>query len=254
MSEYNTSTFKKYYNRVKLISWIYIKRFLQQIKWFEWLYMFLFEATIIVLGCVFGSDALVIICSGLSVLAVFLTCKGIWVGALLGAIQAFMYCFICLNNQFYGEIITNVVISIPCYLISVYTWAKNANRGNKVVKVSNRISWKEWLISFVVVTAITAAFYFILDLLHTDNIVWSSISLGICIYAYYMMIRRCEFMFILYIVANVVGIMLWIFKIVDDKDVTTIPVFVRYFMFTVLNIYGFINWLNMRKKQNVRNK
>ena len=250
MNEYNTSNFKKYYNRVKLISWIYAKRFLQQIRWYEWLYMFFFEATIITLGCVFGSNALVIICSALSVLSVFLTCKGIWVGALIGAIQAFMYCFICLNNQFYGEIISNVVISIPSYLISVYTWAKNANRGSKIVKVSKKISWKEWLISATIVVAITVAFYFILEVFNTRNLIWSTISLGIGIYAYYMMMRRCEYMFIFYIVANVVGVMLWIYNIINIGDMTTIPMLARYFMFFALNIYGFINWINMRRKQN----
>ena len=96
--------------------------------------------------------------------------------------------------------------------------------------------------------AATAAFYFILRALDTDNLIVSTISLTTGITAAYLMLRRCEFFSILFILNDIVLIVLWAMKLAS-AGTEVLPSVIAFSMFLINDAYCFISWQKIKRRQ-----
>lgn len=225
------------------------KEFFTRIKWWEYLYMSLIYAAMIAFGVVFNSGALVIINAIVSSTAIFFIAKGMVIGNILGIGQCVLYSVISYFNNFYGEMILCLCITLPIYIASICTWLKNLRKSEKVVKVNRMLSWKEWAISISIIACMTVGVYFLLRVLNTANLIVSTINVGLNIISGYLLIRRSEINFIFYILNNIVSIVLWS-TLIAGGALNNIPTLVLFVVFFILNVIGFINWVRLKKKQN----
>ena len=138
------------------------------------------------------------------------------------------------------------VITIPVYLISVITWLKNRSSENDEVTV-NKLSVMELVILLISSIPLFAIIFFVLRALNTANLVVSTISLTLGAIASYLLMRRCEYNFIFYILLNVTGIALW--TTITIRDLSNLPTVISYSISVFLNITGLINWIKMKKSQ-----
>lgn len=216
--------------------------------------MSIFISVIIILGVVFHSSALVVFSSLFGVSAVFFIAKGKLVGNVLGIIQSVLYIVISYFNNFFGEVIICLAITIPIYIITIISWLKNQNKKDNVVKVNKSLSLKEWVVALLILTVLSIGVYFLLDAFNTANLLVSVMSVVSCMMAGYLVVRRSEYNFVFYIINNIVCICLWLTLVIKGAEVGYIATVVQYFIFLTLNVFGVYNWIKIKKIQNLRKK
>ena len=94
---------------------------------------------------------------------------------------------------------------------------------------------------------VTFAFYFILEAFETANIIPSTLSVATSFIAVYLTFRRSPYFALAYAANDVMLIILWTLAAVED--ITYISVLICFVMFLVNDLYGFVNWKRMEKRQ-----
>lgn len=131
---------------------------------------------------------------------------------------------------------------------ALISWLKNPYNGNKAEVKVNRLKKNEPIFMWLITAAITIIFYFILKAFDTKNIIPSTISVTTSFLAVYLTFRRSPFYAIGYAANDVVLIVLW--TLAAFEDLSYISVIVCFIAFLANDIYGFISWRKMEKRQN----
>ena len=82
---------------------------------------------------------------------------------------------------------------------------------------------------------------------HTANLIPSTISVTTSFLAVYLTFRRSAFYAIGYAANDIVLIILWVLATISD--ISYLSVAICFVVFLVNDIYGFINWSRMQKRQ-----
>lgn len=226
-----------------------MKKFFENIKWYEWVMMAVFAVTLVAVSVVERSSAVVICNSLIGIVAVFFVSKGLIVGQILGIVQGIVYCILSAQNRYFGEVIVCACVTIPLYLIAIFTWIKNRQDAN-VVQVNKRnFGLLEWVITLVVMTVVGVGVYFLLKAFNTANLVLSTFSVVFTMTAGYLLVRRCEYSFVFYMISNMICIGLWTSLTVSTGDMSLLPTALCYCIFLILNIFGIANWAKLKKTQ-----
>lgn len=173
--------------------------------------------------------------------------KGNVIGNFLGVAFCVCYGVISYFSKYYGEMITYLGMTAPAIIVSIITWLRHPFAGKKTQVTVNRLSKKEYGLSFLLSCGVTVAFYFILGALGTANLVWSTVSVLTSFYASYLNIRRSPFYAIAYSVNDMILIVLW--SLMAAEDTQFVCMVVCFAAFLLNDLYGFYNWRNMRNKQ-----
>jgi len=190
---------------------------------------------------------LTLIASLIGVTSLIFIAKGNPIGQVLTIAFSFIYGFISFKFKYYGELLTYVGMTMPMAFFALISWLKNPYNGNKTeVKVSH-LKKKEPIFIVIMTTIITIAFYFILKAFDTKNIIPSTISVATSFLAVYLTFRRSPLYAIGYAVNDIVLIVLWSLAAVEN--LSYISVVVCFIAFLANDIYGFINWKKMEKRQ-----
>ncbi len=180
---------------------------------------------------------------------IIVNAKGNVIGQFVSIAFGALYGGYAYTQRFYGEMIIYFALMIPIHIISIYTWIKNNYNGKaREVKVNTLKKW-EYAVTFVGSAAVTAAFYFLLRALNTDNLIVSTISLTTSITAAYLMFRRCEYFSICFIANDIVLIILWSMKL-PTAGLQVLPSIMCFCAFFVIDVYSFYSWRKIRKRQN----
>lgn len=111
----------------------------------------------------------------------------------------------------------------------------------------NRLELKEIIFMMILIAVITLIFYHILAAFHTANLIPSTISVTTSFLAVYLTFRRSAFYAIGYAANDIVLIILW--ALATISDISYLSVAICFVVFLVNDIYGFINWSRMQKRQ-----
>lgn len=176
-----------------------------------------------------------------------LNAKGnVW-GQILTIVFSILYGIISYSSAYYGEMITYMGMTMPIAIISTITWIKNpAQNGKNEVKV-NQLKVREYIFIAFLSIMVTIVFYFILKAFDTAVLWLSTISVFTSFIASYLTMRRSEYYAIGYAANDIVLIILWSIAAKSDKQY--ISVVICFAVFLVNDIYGYINWLKMKKSQ-----
>lgn len=220
-------------------------------KWFECVFLLTSLLSVLVVGIIFHSSVLTIISSLLGILAVFLSAKGMVLGCVVEIIQLFFFCTISWFNSYFGEVLVSAIIVFPSNVLSIIAWTRNLRKGTAIIKISNVPKLKEWILSILSVAVISVGMYFMLQAVGTASLIVSTINVALGMLSCYFRIRRCEYSFIFYILNNIISLVLWI-QIMAGGDFSYTPTMMNYIIFMIMNIYGFFNWIKLKKLQKER--
>lgn len=173
--------------------------------------------------------------------------KGNPIGPVLMIFFCIIYGIISLSFRYYGEMMTYVFMSLPMAVVSFVSWIKNPYNGNKSEVTVYKISPKDILIMCIAAILTTAVFYFILKYLNTANLVPSTISVTTSFIAAFLSFKRSPYYALGYAANDVVLIILWTMATVEN--ITYLSVIICFIAFLVNDIYGFLNWRKMEKRQ-----
>lgn len=184
----------------------------------------------------------------IGVTSLIFNAKGNPVGQILMIAFSLLYGIISFTFSYYGEMITYLGMTLPMAVVALIAWLKNPYNGNRSEVKVNRIGKKETALMWLLAAAVTVAFYFILDAFRTANMIPSTISVTTSFVAVYLTFRRSPYYALGYAANDVVLIVLWVMASVED--VTYISVAVCFAAFLVNDLYGFLNWRKMERRQN----
>lgn len=196
------------------------------------------------------SSYLSLIASLVGVTALIFCAKGNPVGQILMIIFALIYGYISLTFAYYGEMMTYVGMSMPMAAFSLVSWARNPYKGNKTEVKVNKLSGKEAAVISVLTVIVTVAFYFILKFFGTANLIPSTLSVTTSFAAAALTFRRSPWFALAYALNDVVLIILWSLAMLTDPSY--ISVTVCFAVFLANDLYSFINWRRMERRQRIK--
>ena len=173
--------------------------------------------------------------------------KGNPVGQALMIIFSLLYGIISYRFSYYGEMVTYLGMTAPMALFALISWLRNPYKGNRAEVAVNRLGAVEWLIMLILSALVTVAFYFILAHFGTANMLPSTLSVTTSFIAVYLTFRRSPYFALAYATNDIVLIVLWI--LASTQDISYLSVMICFVLFLVNDIYGFISWRKMVRRQ-----
>lgn len=161
--------------------------------------------------------------------------------------DCFFYSFASYKTGLYGETFVYLLMLLPIRIYGAYSWIKNKNEKTQKVTI-NTISKKETIFLTIISLSIFSIFYFVLKSLNTQQLIISTLSIVFNILATYLIARRHIYGFVAYFAVDTVSLILWGAPILRG-DFSTICILFSVFLWYILDIIGFINWINLRKEQ-----
>lgn len=173
--------------------------------------------------------------------------KGNPLGQILIVVFSVLYGIISFTFAYYGEMITYLGMTAPMAVFAFVSWIKNPYNGKKSEVKVNDLKFAEIIFMLLLTAAVTIIFYFILKFFNTANLLPSTLSVTTSFIAVYLTFRRSPYFALAYAANDIVLIVLWL--LASLTDISYVSVTVCFIMFLVNDIYGFISWIKMRKRQ-----
>ena len=183
----------------------------------------------------------------IGVTSLIFNAKGNPFGQLLMIIFSILYGVISFSFAYYGEMITYLGMTAPMALFALVSWLKNPYKGNRSEVKVNRIKSREIVFMLALSVVVTIVFYFILVYFNTANIVPSTISVTTSFIAAYLTFRRSPYFALAYALNDIVLIVMW--TMATLTDISYLSVIICFAMFLINDIYGYLNWLKIEKRQ-----
>lgn len=203
---------------------------------------------VIISFCVFDrKNFLTLAASLIGVTSLIFNAKGNPFGQFLMILFSLLYGIISYTFLYYGEMITYLGMTMPMAFFALVAWLKNPYNNNKSEVKVNSISLKEVCFMFVLTVFVTAVFYFVLNFFNTANIIPSTVSVTTSFLAVYLTFRRSPYFALAYAANDIVLIVLWVMA--SFVDMRYVSVTVCFGAFLVNDLYGFISWQKMKKRQ-----
>ena len=173
--------------------------------------------------------------------------KGNPFGQLLMVVFSILYGIISYIFRYYGEMITYLGMTAPMAVFSLVSWLRNPYNGNKAEVEVNSLKGSETVFMLILTAAVTAVFYFILKKAGTANLFPGTLSVTTSFVAAYLTFRRSAYYALAYALNDIVLIILW--TLAALTDISYLSVIICFVMFLANDIYGYISWSRMQKRQ-----
>jgi nicotinamide mononucleotide transporter PnuC len=179
--------------------------------------------------------------------ALIFLAKGNPIGQLLTIVFSILYGVISYTFSYYGEMVTYLGMTAPMALCALISWLKNPYNGNRSEVKVNHLQIREWGFLSILTVAVTIVFFFVLRFFQTANLLPSTLSVSTSFLAVYLTFRRSPYYALAYAVNDIILIILW--SLATRTDQSYLSVVICFLMFFANDIYGFINWTKMKKRQ-----
>ena len=223
------------------------ERFRISLTRFEWALWLTSVLVVAGTGIAFqSSDWLSLTASLIGVTALIFVAKGHALGQVLTIVFAVFYGIISCEFRYYGEAITYLCMTAPMAAVALVTWLRNPYKDSAEVTV-NRLSGRQWAVMLILTVITTAVFYFILRAMGNAALAVSTLSITTSFLASYLTALRSPYYALAYAANDLVLIVLWV--IAALADISSVPMVACFMMFFANDMYGFINWRRMEKRQ-----
>lgn len=197
-----------------------------------------------------GESYLTLAASLVGVTSLIFNAKGNPFGQFLMVIFSLLYGIISFTFAYYGEMLTYLGMTMPMAIFALVSWLRHPYQGNHAEVQVNKLSRLELILMVVASLIVTGLFYFVLAYFNTANIVPSTISVTTSFLAVYLTFRRSPLYALGYAANDVVLIVLWVLATLADSRY--ISVVVCFAAFLINDLYGYISWQKMQKRQTAK--
>ena len=197
-----------------------------------------------------NSDLLILLAAMIGVTSLIFAAKGnVWAQILM-IIFSILYGIISFRFRYWGEMITYLGMTFPMAVWSAITWIKNPSKENGSEVAIQKLHLKHWILLIFFGTVVTIGSYYILRILNTPNILFSTVSIATSFFAASLTMLRSSYYALGYALNDIILIVLWILASIQDS--VYIPVVINFTIFFFNDMYGFICWRKRELKQQVR--
>lgn len=214
---------------------------------FEKTLLFISIILVGLVGIIFNSPFITILCAISGITTALLQAKGKVLGQVTGLLLIILYSYISFKNKFYGEVIIYLIIMFPMYIMSIVSWLRHQNKKTNTVEVY-KIKKSEWIIVSIISVISFVGIYFLLKLFDTNQLFISSLSVIDSLFAIYLNIRRSKYSFHFYVVNDLIVIILWGIPVISGSLIL-LPMVFNPIINLINDIYGIYNWKKLEKLQ-----
>lgn len=193
------------------------------------------------------TNHLTLTASLIGVTSLIFCAKGNPAGQILMIIFSLLYSVISYSFAYFGEMVTYLGMTLPMAIFALISWLRHPYKGNRSQVQVSGVSKREQIFMWGLTAAVTVVFYFILKHFDTANLLPSTVSVTTSFLAAYLTFRRSPFFALAYAANDVILIVLWVLASLTDTRYISVVVCFVSFLFN--DLYGFINWRKMKKKQ-----
>lgn len=200
--------------------------------------------------CLFDRESyLTLLASLIGVTSLIFAAKGNPVSQVLMIVFSILYGIISFSFAYYGEMLTYLGMTLPMSVIALVAWLRNPYKGKKSEVQVNHVGKKDMVWAVCLTVIVTVVFYFVLEAFGTANLLPSTISVTTSFLAVFLTFRRSPYYALAYAANDIVLIVLWVLAGLEDMHY--ISVVVCFVVFLVNDLYGFVSWRRMAKRQSV---
>ncbi len=201
----------------------------------------------VIFGCNPHRDVLTLIASLLGATMLIFLAKGHPIGQIMTIIFSIIYAVISYRSRYYGEMITYLGMTAPTAAVAAYQWLKNPyQKGKAEVKVGSMNVKKVAGLAIATIGA-TVIFFFILRYLNTANLNVSTFSITTSFLASALTVLRSHYYALAYAMNDIVLMVLW--TMASIVDISFLPMVLCFGVFLINDIYGYVNWMRMKHRQ-----
>lgn len=205
-------------------------------------------AMIVISFAVFDGESYGILAASLiGVTSLIFNAKGNPLGQALMVLFSLLYGVVSFSSAYYGEMMTYLGMTMPMAIFSLISWLKNPYHGNRAEVKVNAIPGREIPGMSAAALLVTVLFYFVLKGFHTAQLLPSTISVTTSFLAVYLTFRRSPYFALAYAANDLVLIVLW--ALASRENTRYCAVVVCFAAFLVNDLYGFLCWKKMKKRQ-----
>lgn len=190
-----------------------------------------------------GYAAIDLVAAFCGICSVVLCAKGKRSGFLFGLVNVMGYAFISFHNQYYGEVMLNVLFYIPSNIVAYVMWTKHKDedRGGKEVK-ARALTAPQLIAACAIVAAVTVGYHFVLESMGGAMTLLDGASTVLSIFATILMALRYSEQWFFWIIVDAITVVLWC--VAGD------PVMIAMWGAYLVNaVYGYLMWLNKSGKR-----
>lgn len=215
-------------------------------EWAIWIgSLFVVTVSNVILG---DLDLLTLLATLVGVTSLIFAAKGnVWAQILM-IVFSILYGIISWRFRYWGEMITYLGMTMPMAIWSTITWIKNPSKENKNEVAIQKLNWKHIAALSFFCCVVTGGFYFVLRVLNTPNIIFSTISITTSFLAASLTMLRSSYYALGYASNDIVLIILWI--LASRENPIYVPVVVNFVIFFFNDMYGFVSWKRRESEQN----
>ena len=171
--------------------------------------------------------------------------KGKVIGLYFAIINSAMYAYNCMGIPLYGEVMYNVLYSIPVSAVAIILWKKNTAEGGEV---KFRTMTSKFLMGTAVLT-IAGVFVYaqILKLMGGGFAFMDSLTTVVSVIASMLYLLRYSEQWLMWIIVNALSIVMWIMVFVSG-DHSALLVIIMKCVNLCNSSYGYWNWRKIAKK------
>lgn len=224
-----------------------MKKLLSGFTKFDMILWSISTATVLAAYCLLPSgEPIGCIASLIGITALILLAKGRAAGQILMIIFSLIYAAISFQTKYYGEMLTYLLMTAPMAVFSLISWIRNPYKNGKSVKVAT-LNAKKISMMLIFTLSVTVVFYFILAYCGTASLLISTISVATSFFAASLTFLRSPYYALGYSLNDIVLIILW--SIASGGKAEYIVMVICFSVFLINDMYGFICWQEMKKKQ-----
>lgn len=180
-----------------------------------------------------------------SSLNLVLGAKGKIAGLYFAIINSLLYAINCFSIPLYGEIMYNLLYSIPVSATAIFLWKKNSASSGEV---KFRTMTPQFAIGTIVVTvAGTFGYAQILTMLGGNFAFMDSLTTVVSVIASMLYLLRYSEQWLMWVIVNALSIVMWIMVFLSG-DQSALLIIIMKCVNLCNSSYGYWNWRKIAKK------
>jgi len=157
-----------------------------------------------------------------SSLNLVLGAKGKVAGLYFAIINSALYAINCMGIPLYGEVMYNLIYSIPVSAIAIFTWKKNMTKG--VLGYMQILKWMGGNLPFM-----------------------DSLTTVVSVVASFLYLLRFSEQWAMWAIVNALSIVMWIMVFMQGDSSALLIIIMKTINF-INSTYGFLNWRKIAKE------
>jgi nicotinamide mononucleotide transporter len=165
--------------------------------------------------------------------------KGKIAGLYFAIINCLLYSYQCMGVKLYGEVMYNMLFSIPVSAIAIYLWNKNKDDDGKIrFKV---MPMKVIIVTFVGTLIAVFLYAKALNLLGGNLAFMDSLTTVVSVVASILYLMRFSEQWLMWVGVNALSIVMWV-MVYASGDKSALIIIVMKVTNLLNSLYGYYNW------------